>query len=487
MTNEEKRVFLEDRIIKFGYFYSPLFQDEHICLLKPGFEIKKYVEDEDLFILNSRYRDGKNMYKEFLNKNYYSHFTKEQKNNYSRLLMPYLTIARHDGHLIFRFATIISYNFLLNEYNEKQCDKDDNYYSENYKKIKEKLNFLKDSIKKKTLSYNQAIMANTYINTINNDLEFIESLNDIKPYDFDVTDFYECFDVDKLCLVYGKIILSKLKTYDKDNDDLFPLFPQLYNYIHFVDELKIDNYNPKIVINEKQKNGKYKKINYTFKDFRKQVEDYLKKRKDISFKYVSVFDPVLDDEHKDNTMEELSKEAVKFRYGEELVISKDWEFIRKGEIEKDTTLRKHNNESKVLNEKQIDIKSRIDVFQKTEYVCKIVGTNKFTGYVGYIYPNGLVAFEKFYEEDGTYSNKNNATYIMTIENFKDFTKLSKPEIIEYIKKTDNPSIDRKYHNKNWEHNIRKIVEGDYYSKDKMEMIDNLIKQVNLTKKLEKLQ
>ena len=38
-----------------------------------------------------------------------------------------------------------------------------------------------------------------------------------------------------------------------------------------------------------------------------------------------------------------------------------------------------------------------ELFESTAYIYRIIGVDKFIGYVGYIYPNGIVVFEKLFE------------------------------------------------------------------------------------------
>ena len=117
------------------------------------------------------------------------------------------------------------------------------------------------------------------------------------------------------------------------------------------------------------------------------------------------------------------------------------------------------------------------VFERTSYIYSIVGRDKFAGYVGYMYENGLVIFEKFYDDaEKTKISQSNATYIMTYEKFLNFTKMSKPEIIAAIKSADNDKLRRLYHSKNWEVRLKRIVSGIDYSPEAVMFIETMLRQ-----------
>ena len=138
------------------------------------------------------------------------------------------------------------------------------------------------------------------------------------------------------------------------------------------------------------------------------------------------------------------------------------------------------------------LEERLDTFENTNYLYKIVGMDKFDGYVGFIYADGTVLFEKFFEvtknkitgeEEKRPCKLSNATYKMNIYNFAQFSKLTKQEIIGYIKNIGCEELERFYHSKNWSKNIRKKAEA--YSKNRdldiYNEISSLIDKGDLTK------
>ena len=152
-----------------------------------------------------------------------------------------------------------------------------------------------------------------------------------------------------------------------------------------------------------------------------------------------------------------------------------------------------NEQFPVLNEKVgLTYQQFKTLIENTNYLYKIIGMDKFDGYVGFIYADGTVLFEKFFEvtknkttgeEEKRPCKLSNATYKMNIYNFAQFSKLTKQEIIEYIKNIGNEELERFYHSKNWSNNIKKRAEA-YSKKSNLDIyneISSLIDKGDLTK------
>ena len=124
----------------------------------------------------------------------------------------------------------------------------------------------------------------------------------------------------------------------------------------------------------------------------------------------------------------------------------------------------------------------MDFFESSPYLYRIEGINQFEGYLGYIYPNNLVIFERFYKDLIHFELANNhATYIMNLNNFIEMSKLSKLEIMQYIK-DGNTDVVRKYHTSSWKNKITAVIEGKGYDIDTIQTIDELIQNHQLEKR-----
>ena len=144
-------------------------------------------------------------------------------------------------------------------------------------------------------------------------------------------------------------------------------------------------------------------------------------------------------------------------------LNANWEFFNDTKIDEDTILKikkyygdstKFSNQEKlkeILN-KFIEKK---EFFDRTDPYYRILGKNSFDGYIGYIYSNGTVVLEKFFENSTTGKvAKNQAIYIMSIQNFHTLTQLSKNEIIS------QKLCKRFIHKGNWQEKIIAEINKD---------------------------
>ena len=59
-----------------------------------------------------------------------------------------------------------------------------------------------------------------------------------------------------------------------------------------------------------------------------------------------------------------------------------------------------------------------DYLENSSYLFRLEGINEFEGYQGYLYPNGTVIFEKYYDNIKTKKvASGSATYVMNLNNF----------------------------------------------------------------------
>jgi hypothetical protein len=167
-----------------------------------------------------------------------------------------------------------------------------------------------------------------------------------------------------------------------------------------------------------------------------------------------------------------------------------WVILPRGEIDnrnsKSTELgeKRHNTIDNDLHIKRM-LFSR-DFLNNSPYKYRLSGINKFEGYIGYIYSNGVVLFEKFYENEKTGRiAKNSATYVMNIYNFLELSKLSRSEIIKSLKDGSITDVYRIFHSENmekWKQDVSRAITGSDYSNVDLEYITNLINQNTLSKR-----
>ena len=187
--------------------------------------------------------------------------------------------------------------------------------------------------------------------------------------------------------------------------------------------------------------------------------------------------------------ERLERDKKKLRLE---VAATDWEIIRAGTIDReredmlriidDMNYQRRKNKPKTLDEieKQQQEKLKLlmdkwEFFDQSNYIVTIKGTNQMSGYIGYIYPNGTVVFEQFFEEKKEREPViYKAIYVMDILNFIKMSSLSKTEIMEYIKKSQDESVKRVYHSKNWKEKIIQIIKANTLTKEKKEALKDFL-------------
>ena len=337
------------------------------------------------------------------------------------------------------------------------------YYKDLRHKLKDVLNNgssseYYDEIKFRYDSINEELNEHglrAYLDTIKNIIFIYRCLIDIEKNPVKVTldDLLKMYDKDQLILIYCRSIIFNQKSIMNKKDQIDASFVIVSQIVQTIESLKLYDYNPKI----KVYNNQTRKVeDYSFKDMLKEHKRLAERYGDrykagqIDMDKLEKMNLVRNNENFEKFVEILSEE-------EQRIINTEFDILAKGEGE--SHVRGLNSGAPLTQRKVVDndeILYRKLIFKNTEYVCQIVGRDKFNGYIGFIYENGLVVFEKFYEDDGAPA-RDNATYIMNRTNFIDFIQLTKPEIMEYIRETDNPNIVRKYHTKNWADNLAEVI------------------------------
>jgi len=135
--------------------------------------------------------------------------------------------------------------------------------------------------------------------------------------------------------------------------------------------------------------------------------------------------------------------------------------------------RTRKDKSKLIEE----VNMRIDILENSGYIISpIMGLDTFSGYYAFVYPNGKVILEKFWENAETQNPAvESATYVMTIDNFVELSKMPKLALIEYIKSFPEVGVRRIFHTSinNWQRNLFNEINGSYRFEDAIDFINNL--------------
>ena len=301
----------------------------------------------------------------------------------------------------------------------------------------------------------------------------LKTLGDFFEQDIDYQKLYECFDPDTFYLLFATIIYEFNIMSEKETNELDNSWTYLHDYFEAVKKLSKEDkrYNPSILYI--WNNGKKEKISRW--ELQIRYEELFKRHPEIkSFELPTLDNP---DDYKDIAL----IEKLKSIYSGEAKLN--WEFLPAGEKikQKDNKIKQDNNEEKDKKNNKEDIieeiNMRIQILENSGYIgTPIKGLNTFSGYYAFIYPNGKVILEKFWNnEDNLTPAVYNATYVMNIDNFIEMSKIPKVDLIEYMKTLPEIGVKRIFHTSinNWQRNLYQEINGSYRLEDAIDFISSL--------------
>lgn len=307
----------------------------------------------------------------------------------------------------------------------------------------------------------------------------------------------EAFDYNKFCLVAARSALDCCRDTEKIKHSVNNAVGYVRNYLDAVEQLRESNpqYDCSIIIDSSNKKT-------TIDELRKECEALLSRHPEFSFYETNTEqietllrkEGLSDESIQDfdisvrSNQELLSNLLRKFHEDRELAA--EWEFIPKGTVSSSEVFSRGEGLFSGTSSLSDDEKIRRmligrEYLENSDYAFKIYGINKFKGYVGYIYSNKNVIFEKYYEDvNAKKVASQSATYVMTLDNFVELSKLSKTEIIRIIKTYKSANIRRIYHRRDmdkWKSQIDQVTSGMDYNDAVMAYIDSLISSHDLKK------
>lgn len=306
-------------------------------------------------------------------------------------------------------------------------------------------------------------------------------------------EFIDCFDYDKLSLLVASSALDGAVMVEKYSNTIGYSFNYVYYYVQSVERIrkKKKNYNKKVTITDYE-TSKLKIIT---------TNDILEKFYELKKKYctspiddlrITDLDDILKsfgyediDLSTQSGYEVLSKIVKKIKEDKELAA--EWEFIPNTKTNsKDTVGSNHrcsqeSYDSDLLSKKSEFMSKCKDFLENTKYLYKIHGKNSFSGYTGYIYPNGKVIFEK---EKFSNSTQGNATYVMEYQTFLYNSKLNKKLLVSKIRNGEITDVQRIFHKIDdfeiWKSKISQLIAGYEYTSQVISYIDMMLASSTIT-------
>ena len=162
----------------------------------------------------------------------------------------------------------------------------------------------------------------------------------------------------------------------------------------------------------------------------------------------------------------------------------NWEILPEEQLDSDI-VRVVNKSGKGLTEEEktkyrehlLDLLvEKKELYGSTDPFFRIKGKDTFDGYVGFIYPNGKVVLDKFYEnyEIGKVA-EGQAIYVMDIEDFYKLSHFSKRELIA------DSRVKRIVHNGAWQDRVLEVINSGEQKHSTANEIKKLIKSKEVKK------
>ncbi len=476
------------------------------------------------FSLNSLYRKKVNLYKDFVQKNFFTvlkefypyefynpalaydynqdNTKKVIKFSFYDFVQNYLLVNTHTGDFDKRFVEFC--------HNNPEGTTEDEIIGNISEYLKEEINRLndleikgKDSLYYDSTSvaykkYYNAIDFNTYLKIArertNIALNGVKYLKRILDKEFTIQDIEAFIPYDNLCLAIAYNILNGVMTnYEYD--------PSVVQYLHYLDKY-IEAVN-KIKTNKRKYktscaiyNELSKVRNIDFNELVRQYNLFLESHPEI--KVIDI-----------NTKKEEFNRLLK-RYGYNY---ENFNYLNKDNINLINNLQKRLEEEQELftkfnifphghrentsgNDRESEENTEArkidgvnyalkrhecrDFLESTPYLYKVYGIDKFTGFHGLIYANKVVIFEYLNKEK---REKYVATYVVNLNNFLEVCHLDRQQIIKLIKEEPDFPVRRVYHStvEAWQNRVLALINGDDYTEEVIDYINDLIKEDKLTK------
>ena len=155
----------------------------------------------------------------------------------------------------------------------------------------------------------------------------------------------------------------------------------------------------------------------------------------------------------------------------------NWELIPPDVFAIDTIRPPRNGEGMNPIDKQKHLDRLLELYREkkefygsTDPFFRVKGKNTFDGYVGFLYSNGKVILDKFYEKSGTGKVADGeAIYVMDISDFYRLSHYSKRVLMQ------DPRVKRVVHSGDWQGRVRKIIDANTKQTRTAEEVKQLMK------------
>ena len=486
--------------------------------------------NSDMLLLNSKTKKGQNLYYEFLRKHYYEPIARIlNSKSLSTAIPPVISLSDEDDgkrHTKFSFFKYVEgkLNGTINR--DFYCDELDKL---GFGYTQEELNeFLKNMLRSERKKFNSVQNNGRQSSHYQDVLEMYKAYRNMgENIDFDtflkyvisgyekatfatryyleffdrevpIEELIKCFDYDRFCLIGARSVLDQCIESEQRSNLVHNSAIYVSKYLEAIELVR--SKNPKYNCTIKALDVKTGKIrNYTVDDIIEEFQSLLARHPEFKryrISYARVYELLrmynYDEEFIAN-FDVQSKDAQlimdilqKIEDNRSLLAS--WDIIPRGKKEETESISVPKDPSMPLDEQE-KIRRMLEAkkyLENSAYLFSLEGINEFEGYQGYLYPNGTVVFEKFYENVKTKKiASGSATYIMKLDNFVEVSKLTKTEIISKINSGEIKGVKRIFHREDmerWKADVTRAITGSDYTVQVEEYIDGLLESKEVSKK-----
>ncbi len=204
------------------------------------------------------------------------------------------------------------------------------------------------------------------------------------------------------------------------------------------------------------------------------VEDYLKSDKDKSFKLTSDTGEIISLALIEDKLEKVKKRIDDTSYNLPWVIAKPGKPV---EVVRSSTKKKPYRET-IFNQKQLQNLRNAGARKEAFYSAnvpeiRVIGLEKYNGYMGYIYPNGKVVLDKVYNSNAPSTATGNAIFIVDAKDFETLSRKDKTSL------SKDPRVRKLTHRGAWEERVKEIIDKEG-TKEEIAQAKSLIKRIKET-------
>ncbi len=512
-------------------FHPNIFYDGE-WLLGGEFSLDAYRND--YLLLNALHKNGQNAYEQFLDENYYKHMMQMIKSrSVARTFFPKIALgvdATGNQRAVSFSISFFIYQQLAGLLDHTGAmERFSNFVNEN-STVEDWMTALKKEIRADRSKYNDVIAIgrkspyfdeiyqifldyNKYSKDMLTFPSFLEKkvaastdlLLAARHYpaffakEINTKKLMEAFKDDTFFLIAARSALDSCEVTEQRTQLVDNAIIYVKQYLDAVEKMRQQNpnYNASMLM-EDATTGKVKKI--TIKDIEEEFHAILARHPEFSFIKASVQDITTLLKTQGLGESEIASFDTSLRGNQEMILElleklrkdkdliAEWTILPKGKATEGSKegISPHFSTALPENEKVRRMIIGREYLENSPYLYRLSGMNKFEGYIAYIYANGSVIFEKYYENIKTKKvASSSATYVMDIYNFLEMSRLSKTEIIQLLHQDATAKVKRIFHREDmdiWMSDVERSIRGNDYSQEVKDYITTLLTKEEIKKR-----